>query len=120
MEATTTLGPVLRTAIMLLVAAAGACALVHKTIKVFHLFSLFIPSNVLPFLGMTGIPIDGVEFIVCCMCGEQSEDGDVVDCVDMYHQPALKQASPGNRNIQVSTVCLIYVCLICNALYCRR
>ncbi|WVZ82610.1 hypothetical protein U9M48_029859 [Paspalum notatum var. saurae] len=30
----------------------------------------------------------------------QSDDGDVIDCVDVYQQPALKGSSPGDREIQ--------------------
>ncbi|KAL6861529.1 hypothetical protein ACP4OV_017229 [Aristida adscensionis] len=30
----------------------------------------------------------------------ESEDGDVIECVDMHQQPALKHAAPGTRKIQ--------------------
>jgi len=36
----------------------------------------------------------------------QSDDGDVIDCVDMYHQPALKHAPLGSREIQVHAVAI--------------
>jgi len=32
---------------------------------------------------------------------QSDDDGDVIDCVDIYQQPALKHAPPGSRVIQV-------------------
>jgi hypothetical protein len=32
---------------------------------------------------------------------EQSDDGDVIDCVNVYQQPAFKHVPPGKRALQV-------------------
>ena len=74
---------------VLLVAAAGACALaVNKTIEVriasvvVLIYSFFSPPKYLH---------------ACLYACKQSDDGDVIDCVDVYQQPAFKHAPPGSR-----------------------
>jgi hypothetical protein len=34
----------------------------------------------------------------------QSDDGDVIDCVDMYHQPALIKRAPPEKNTEILQV----------------
>ena len=44
----------------------------------------------------------------------QSDDGDVIDCVDMYHQPALIKRAPLEKSTEILQVSILQIlrCLL--------
>ena len=39
----------------------------------------------------------------------QSDDGDVIDCVDMYHQPALIKRAPLEKSTEILQVSILQI-----------